>query len=140
MGLKFFGRQPINRKDTEKIMSKQEEINKAIGAHGMWKQRIKDVIHSGQSQITPEKAEVDNQCEFGKWFCALPQADRACAFAGKVKELHAQFHKEAASVLRLALAGKKQDAEKGLEPSAPFGKISGSLTLAMMDWKKNTTP
>ena len=116
-------------------MTKQEQINKAIGAHGLWKQRLNEAIKTGKTEFTPDKVEVDNQCEFGKWLYSLPAEDLNCEFARKVKALHADFHKEAASVLRLAVGGKQAEAEKGTQVNSKFAKISSELTVAMMSWK-----
>jgi hypothetical protein len=116
-------------------MANVDEINKAIGAHGMWKQRLRQAVDSGQSEFTVERVSPDNQCEFGKWLHALPPTDKTSANWKSVQELHAKFHTEAARVLELALKGQKQKADEGLSPDSGFTKVSLDLTAAMMKWK-----
>jgi methyl-accepting chemotaxis protein len=116
-------------------MANAEEITKAIGAHGMWKQRLRQAIDSGKSEFTVERVQPDNLCDFGKWLHALPAADKAGMNWKTVQELHARFHLEASRVLGLALSGQKQDAEKALANSSEFANISSNLTSAMMKWK-----
>ena len=117
-------------------MISSQEINKAIGAHGMWKQRLADAIKNGRSDTPPDRVEPDNLCDFGKWLYSLSPADQNCEHYKKVKALHASFHKEAAKVLRLALGGHIPEAEKGIGMGGSFSNISSDLTLAMMNWKK----
>lgn len=116
-------------------MANVDEINKAIGAHGMWKQRLRQAVDSGQSEFTVERVRPDNQCEFGKWLHALPPTDKISVNWKSVQELHAKFHTEAARVLELALKGQKQKADEGLSPDSGFAKVSLELTSAMMKWK-----
>jgi chemoreceptor zinc-binding protein len=115
-------------------MAAVEEIKKAVGAHGMWKQRLKQAIDSGKSDFTVDRVRVDNMCDFGKWLYSLAASDQTSAHWKSVRELHAKFHAEAAHVLSLAVSGHKQDAEKGLATGSNFAKISSELTGAMMKW------
>lgn len=43
-----------------------EEIQKATGAHGAWKLRLRTATLTGKSDFTPQKVKCDDQCEFGK--------------------------------------------------------------------------
>jgi chemoreceptor zinc-binding protein len=116
-------------------MAAAEEINKAIGAHGMWKQRLREAIDTGKSDFTVERVRPDNLCDFGKWLYSLPTTDQTSAHWRTVRELHGKFHIEAAHVLGLAVGGLKQEAEKKLDNASQFTKISSELTGAMMKWK-----
>ena len=49
--------------------------------------------------------------------------------------MHAQFHKAAARVAELAVAGKTREAEEMLSISSEFSALSARLTRAMMEWK-----
>jgi CHASE3 domain sensor protein len=112
-----------------------EQITKAIGAHGTWKNRLKRAIDTGTSDIAPEKVSADDQCEFGKWLHSLPETDRQSDEYQQAKALHACFHQEAGEVLRLALGGEKQRAMQCLAVGGPFGTASEQLTAQMMAWK-----
>lgn len=117
-------------------MAKSDEIQKAIGAHGMWKVRLRSAINTGTSEWTVPQVKVDNQCEFGKWLHSLPDHEKKSGKWGEIREMHARFHEEAAKILDCALTGKKEAASKGLEVSSEFSKLSSSLTGAMMSWLK----
>jgi hypothetical protein len=117
-------------------MNTKEAIDKGIGAHGMWKQRIRSAIKTGQSEWTPSVVQQDNQCEFGKWLYSCTGAEKASSHYARVKELHAGFHKSAASVLSLALAGKKAEAEAGIASGSEYITLSASLTNEMVSWKE----
>ena len=116
-------------------MNTSEAIDKGIGAHGMWKQRIRSAIATGQSEWTPSVVQQDNQCEFGKWLYGCSAGEKASPHYGQVKDLHASFHKTAASVLSLALDGKKTEAEAAIVSGSDYIKYSSSLTNEMMAWK-----
>lgn len=113
-----------------------EEIQKAIAAHGMWKQRLRTAIATGQSDVSVSDVCHDNQCAFGKWLYTLDPATRSSNRWQCVRTLHADFHREAARILELALAGRKFEAEEALTFSRPFSDISAKLTAEMMAWKR----
>jgi len=113
-----------------------EEIKKALGAHGAWKNRLVAAIDSGSSEFNPTQVEPDNQCTFGKWLYALPPADRKSEHYARVQTLHAAFHKEAAQVLRLALSGKKTEATNSMTSGGRYMTTSADLILALAAWQK----
>lgn len=117
-------------------MSLQEEIKKAIGAHGLWKARLVAAIETGKSEFVPEKVCTDNQCDFGKWLygVTITSADKTGSHYESVRKLHAEFHKIAAKILELALAGKKDEAKKMMDPGSEFASLSSKLTVAMTQW------
>ncbi|MDT8384115.1 MAG: CZB domain-containing protein [Gammaproteobacteria bacterium] len=119
-------------------MSLKDAISKGIGAHGMWKQRLVSAISSGQSEWTPDTVCQDNQCEFGKWLYACSAQEKSSPHFGEVKNLHAQFHKEAAGVLTMALANKKDEATKAIAVGSKYHVISTNLTKEMMAWHNNS--
>jgi methyl-accepting chemotaxis protein len=117
-----------------KTMSIIDEIKKAVGAHGMWKARLRTAIDSGKSDIDVTKAGRDDQCEFGKWLYGPTLAQsHDCGDYRDVKDLHAKFHAAAAKTLELALSGRKAEAEK-MVGSGEFATCSAQLTAAMMRW------
>jgi len=119
-------------------MASIEELDKAIGAHGAWKTRLKTAIETGNIDVSIDVIKVDNQCAFGKWFYGptLNPQDKTSTHYKTVKELHAEFHKVAAKVAELATSGKKADAEKMMAMGGEYSKVSSKLTQAMIDWKK----
>jgi len=120
-------------------MSLKEEITKAIGAHGMWKARLRSAIDTGKTDVSTADAEKDNVCAFGQWLygSSLEAAAKSSAEFKEVQKLHAEFHKAAVQVLHLALHGKKAEADKLLAPDSLFADVSGRLTSAMVRWQKS---
>ena len=118
-------------------MSKSDEIKKAIGAHGMWKTRLRSAVDTGHSEFTVDKVKADNNCDFGKWLHGLPNDEKKSEHWTKIRDLHAKFHVEAAKILESAVTGKKEVAAKGLDAASEFSKLSAGLTTAMMNWEKD---
>ena len=113
-----------------------EEIDKAIGAHGMWKQRLNQAIQNGSSEWSVSGVRPDDVCAFGKWLHGLPPSVKNTPSWKTIREMHAAFHVEAARVLGLALDGKKSEAVAALSMGSAFGDLSAKLTSAMMKWKR----
>ena len=120
-------------------MVHSKEIDQAIAAHGYWKEYLRNAIKTGQIDTPVETIRSDNQCIFGKWLDSslLTPMEEASPHYKTVKERHAEFHKTAARVVELALAGKKSDAERMISLGGEYTKISAELHSAMMEWKKS---
>jgi Chemoreceptor zinc-binding domain len=112
------------------------QIKAAIGVHGLWKSKLKAAIDLGESDVTADVVRGDRNCAFGKWLHSLDAEAGKSASCKTCKELHAKFHLAAASVLSLALAGKKQEALNALE-NGEFVKTSADLTRALMAWSQS---
>ncbi|GBD23938.1 hypothetical protein HRbin29_01611 [bacterium HR29] len=107
-------------------------VTKAIAAHGQWKIRLRQAIETGKSEWTVDQVKVDDQCVLGKWI----YGDAVVRFPGdslvrEIRELHREFHQEAAKVLSLALMGRKAEAERLMEQGSAYARISGSLVRAL---------
>jgi methionyl-tRNA formyltransferase len=110
-------------------------IKKAIGAHGLWKSRLNQAIATGNSEFSVSAVTVDNGCDFGKWLYSLNGAEATSTEYLKVKTLHAEFHRSAAEVLKLAIEGHPEQAQSAMASNSPFAKVSAELTTTMMRWK-----
>lgn len=113
----------------------EAEITKAIGAHGMWKNRLAGAINAGAHTEDVATVAVDNKCEFGRWLYGFTPAAGDQAHYQTCKKLHAAFHAEAAKTLRLVSAGQKAQAQAAMAPGGSFTKASGDLTKAMIEWR-----
>lgn len=116
-------------------MNLEDEISKAIGAHGMWKMRLRAAIDSGKADGDPAEVAKDNACAFGQWLhgATITPAMRASADYAQVRKLHADFHKCAAKVLAHVKHGQKTQADALM--ASDYSKISSELTTAMMKWR-----
>jgi hypothetical protein len=123
-------------------MASIEEIDKAIGAHALWKSRLKMTIESGRIDMPVDGIRRDDQCDFGKWLrgSALSAPDKATTDYRNVIDLHGQFHLIAARVVELALSGRKAEAETMMILGGEYASISARLTDAMLNWKRASRP
>lgn len=116
-------------------MNDIEHLNNAIAAHGRWKARLKQAIELSKSEWKAEAVRADKLCDFGNWLYSCSAAEMASERWKKVRDLHAEFHKEAARILTLALRGQKAEAQAALALGSHFSKNSADLTLALVDWR-----
>jgi hypothetical protein len=113
-------------------MNETEHINNAIAAHGRWKARLRQAIETGKSEWKADSVRSDSLCDFGKWLHTCSSAEKATERWTKIRDLHSEFHKEAARILALAVAGRKSDAEGAIALGSHFSTTSADLTLARM--------
>jgi hypothetical protein len=117
-------------------MTDPKEIVHAIAAHAKWKFYLRQAIDTGTSEWTVDEVRPDNRCEFGTWLRTLSPDNHDSQNWDEVSRLHAEFHKEAAEVLKLALAGRRKEAEAAIAMGSRFTKVSTKLTISMTAWKK----
>lgn len=112
----------------------EEQLTAAIGAHARWKSRLLKAIEQGNCEVTLADTRRDDACQFGKWLYGTPGLAKQSCYP-KVKDLHRQFHLEAAKVLELALAGKKDSALAEMRIGKPFISLSAALTQEIVSWR-----
>ncbi len=121
-------------------MSVEDQITKAIGAHGQWKFRLIDAIGKGTSEFDPENVKHDNRCEFGQWLYQGMSADeKANDHYRSIVEMHTAFHKIAANILNEATTGHQAEARELISRGSDYAELSTEMTLALMAWKKELT-
>ena len=111
------------------------QIDDAIGAHGMWKMRLRTAVRTGKCEISAHDAGCDGKCKFGQWLYSTalsPQLQAGMPYQ-VVKRLHAEFHQAAGDVLRDALDGRVPMAQARLD--GEFTQRSEKLVRALMKWK-----
>lgn len=96
----------------------------AIAAHVNWKLRIHTLL-SGKltEKLDPATIEKDNVCELGKWIHSDGRNEIPKDQHGELLAAHADFHREAARIVRECYAGHKIGLEV-IEMNAPFGKLT----------------
>ena len=119
-------------------MGLKNEIKKAVGDHGTWKNTLKNAVDTGKIDVPITAIKADNQCSFGKWLYGptITEKQKNSEHYHKVQETHAVFHETAAKVAQLAISGEKAHAMKMLEMNGEFTTASAELTTAMMAWLK----
>ncbi len=104
------------------------KIDAAIAAHGQWLSRLRKAVKDGVSEFRPGEVRSDNQCPFGRWiYGGFPAELKGSPLFEEVRHVHAQVHVHAATILELALGGRKPDAERLIAPESDFVRISTSL-------------
>lgn len=117
-------------------MSSYEEIGKAISAHGQWKMKLRKAIDTGECESTPFRVKQDCNCAFGKWLHQrIDPRTKATPQYPDIVRLHADFHKEAGTILELALYGDKDEARSRIGLGSHFSRISAELTKEMSAWQ-----
>jgi hypothetical protein len=112
-----------------------DEIRAALGSHGLWKGRLRAAVDKGSSALTVAAVETDQGCDLGKFLYTVVDPAEQTAHWRKCRDIHAKFHREAARVLQLALAGKKAAAEEAMLPESEFARMSRALTAEMLKWR-----
>ena len=115
----------------------REGLRNAIGAHGIWKRRLRTAIAMGGPAPDPARTACPHRCQFGQWLAALPAAQVAAPEATRVMHSHAAFHKAAGAVAALVVAGRKTEAEADLDRGG-FHHASEDLADALADWLRRT--
>lgn len=112
-----------------------KEINDAIGAHGMWKFRLRTAITSGTADVSSVEAGCDDKCTFGKWIYGntLDAQTRAGMPYQVIRRLHADFHRTAGRVLAHVERGEKASAEALFE--GEYVAKSEKLVRGLTKWK-----
>lgn len=116
--------------------SAEAMITKAIGSHGAWKKRLSAAISSGTHTEDVAVVAQDDQCEFGRWLHGSNPAPSDQDHHRAAKTLHATFHKEAATTLRLVSAGNRAEAEASVATGGAFAEASRVLTKTMIEWRQ----
>ena len=119
-------------------MQIEQQIQKAIEAHGEWKQRLDNSIATGQSTHSVAIVCQDNQYALGRWLYSLDATVKSSTRWRCVQTTHAEFHREAAQILELALAGDKRTARGRMTYSAPFTGLSNRLIAELTAWKRES--
>ena len=119
-------------------MAALQEIDKAIGNHGMWKLRLKAAIDSGRLEAPIDSIRAHHDCPFGKWLHGptIAPATKASVHFTRVAELHAQFHATTARVAEMATSGQRDEATAEITGTGEFSRAHREMAAAMEEWKK----
>jgi methyl-accepting chemotaxis protein len=119
------------------MMDLGDQIQAAMGAHGLWKTRLRMAIESGASDFSVAVVKQDDQCAFGKWLYGdgLGAKMKQSPEYVRCVDLHRRFHLVTAGVLWLALEERKAEAMSAMEISSEFSQTSAALTLHLMEWR-----
>lgn len=106
------------------------DFYEAIGVHQRWKNRLKAAVtgQSGEHLDADTVARAD-ACALGVWLGQLPpHAAIPADLLDALRAEHAEFHRLAAQVIRLADAGQTEQALQALRTDAPYSRASHRVT------------
>lgn len=112
------------------------QIDEAIGAHQLWKMRLRSAIECGSSNHDPFTVSQCDQCAFGKWLEGddLSPAIKASVPYGVIHRLHREFHVLAGRVLFRALSDNAASAQECM--AGEFAEKSDKLVRALNKWRR----
>lgn len=110
------------------------EIDAAVEAHGKWKHRLMTAAIEDERNLPLSEIARDDCCQFGKWLHNVDLSYENQTQVKTIKTLHAQFHKEAATVAGMIANGSKDRALQALK-TGPFINKSVELRKALVSWK-----
>jgi methyl-accepting chemotaxis protein len=118
----------------------QEQIQKAITAHGVFKVRLGQMVEAGGTEMTAAVAASDNQCPLGQWlYGGVDPSEKSSPHYQMVKDLHATFHKAAGEVVALSIARKRTEALEAMEMGSTFKQTSAKLVIALTTWADSSS-
>lgn len=101
----------------------------AIQAHASWKMKLSSYIKNPDDSLNPETVCKDDQCALGKWIYGEGSAYSNVVEFGLLKSAHANFHKEAADIVRRAKSGETVTDEIALGAKSRFAEFSTQVVL-----------
>jgi hypothetical protein len=107
-------------------------LDAAAEAHGKWLTRLRTATRLGASEFTPDIVKADDRCDFGRWLYGdFPEVLKGTPAFEEIRRKHAEFHRAAAHILELAIAGQKDEALRLMAHEGDFMLLSGSLLLTL---------
>lgn len=102
----------------------------AIATHQRWKNRLKAAIRGESTEVLEADAVGRSDvCALGQWLLQQERhPDIPAHLMSALQEEHAEFHRLAAEVIRLADSGQTQQALEALRTDAPYSRASHRVT------------
>ena len=98
------------------------DFERAKSAHRIWKMRLTNVL-AGKEKVSEKEAGDYHKCELGKWY--YTEGARVFKDSTAFEEMgkwHADLHKTAADIIRLASESKKDEAKARLPQIDEYSK------------------
>ena len=125
--------------DSNEDGSVEDILAAALEAHDTWKARLQTAIETGESSISVEQASRDDQCAFGKWLHAPGQfRDEYPDDWQSLHDFHEQFHRQAATILKLAVTHQQTQAKHQLQ-AKEFVRVTRSLRNSLTSTTRRVT-
>jgi ABC-type transporter Mla subunit MlaD len=111
-------------------------VRAALAAHTVWKQRLRTAI--AERKLPPgtqmDQVARDDVCAFGVWLRGDASHEPSQRHLRSAGDLHAQFHRGAADVLRAVLSGENDRANALMSDQNSYGGAAERLTDLLLEW------
>lgn len=116
--------------------TRDREIDKAIGAHRIWKLKLRRALRARTLPSPVCDVCCDYNCDFGKWLLRIRREGEPIDNPHylRVRATHAAFHREAGRIAALAEAGDFRRACAELDGPA-YVSATMALTRSMNAWR-----
>ncbi|MEQ1884381.1 MAG: CZB domain-containing protein [Bryobacteraceae bacterium] len=107
----------------------------AIQSHIAWKRTLADYLIQPNGSLRPAEVGADNRCELGKWIHGNSAALGTQTEYQELKSKHAEFHRCASDVVRMADSGQSISEEIALGSNSGYSQASIAVVRALMKMK-----
>ena len=112
------------------------DFEEAIAAHSAWKRKLSAYLRSPDHSIQAAKVGMDNQCSLGQWLYGEGRKYASDPDFSQLQKAHANFHSEAADLVRRADGGEQVSEEAGLGANSQYAKVSSQVVQLIMKIKQ----
>jgi hypothetical protein len=113
----------------------QAQVQAALATHGSWRARLEVIVALGSTTLDPDDVAAADRCPIGQWLARdICSALRNSPFYGQSLALHAEFHRQAAELVRLTKSGKRAEAFASLHNDGAFGGALEQLRGCLDEW------
>lgn len=115
------------------------DFDEAIVSHLKWKIHLRNFLDGRGEKLDKDVVAKDDACELGQWiYDEGKQFAETTPYRELVKK-HAQFHRQAAEVVRKAESGDREGAESLLETGREFSAASKDIVSAIMQLEQEVS-
>lgn len=118
-------------------MSSSQTLNAfdhAIAQHSRWKRKFREQLATGSA--LPTEISADDSCALGRWIYGEGKKYSALLDYRNLKQAHAQFHLDAAELIRRAQAGEPVADEIAPCSQSNYSLSSSAVVIAIKDLQR----
>ncbi|MEQ1946736.1 MAG: CZB domain-containing protein [Bryobacteraceae bacterium] len=108
------------------------DFDAAIQSHIAWKRKLADYLIHPNGSLRSDEVGADDRCELGKWIYSNAAAFGPQPVYEELKSKHAEFHRCASDVVRMADSGRSISEEIALGGNSGYSQASISVVGALM--------
>lgn len=108
------------------------DFDEAIVSHLKWKIHLRNFLDGRGGKLDSTMVAKDDACELGQWIYGEGKQFAETAPYKDLVKKHAQFHLQAAEVVRKTEAGDKPGAEEMMASGREFSSASKDIVGAIM--------